>query len=626
MNKKPSMWIKKTFLVGFIITLIVAVCSAKTYHVAVKGKDSNSGSLQAPFRSIQKAADVMSAGDTCFIHAGTYYESVKPANSGSQGSPLVFSAFLNDQVVIHGGKIVKGWTKFHKNIFKTPIADTVKEVFVNGQLMLLARHPNMPYDPIKGFDMLRPKMGTANPPSNVDWTGVIVFKTRGMKQGEGNYNNVWKQNEYVKLSDSIAGGGWLMGVPGLLDSEGEWCWKEGILYLWAPGGKNPDPLFVEAKVRDLGIDLSERSYIVLNNITVFSATVSMNGAMHCIMDGCRIFHPSSKFDVSTYNTIALNRFAPITPDLQGKGILVNGSDNIIQNCEIAHSWGNCLTILGSGNKVYNCEIYDANWEGWECGAISMNGGGHIIRRNSLHDSQRVVLEYNNVVGMTPLSEACFIDSNDIYNSGLAKTDNGVIKTFYTNGNGTVISYNWIHDGFNGYSTTLHSTGGIYLDDYSSNFIVHHNVIWNQMNGATATGIRANNPKPGYPPNCHQIYNNTIWNCRRAINSPYKDWNGNTGVPYWNGTKVFNNILLKEVDFGPATVGNNYSASNPMFTDTANLDFRPKAGSPCIDAGTVYPASPMVMLVPLPTLVLMNLVVFIGNQGGFPTVILSVLKK
>jgi hypothetical protein len=578
---------KKTILICICLTLFTLVGHGKDYHVTTTGKDSNAGSSKAPFRTIQRAANIMTAGDTCYIHAGTYYECVKPANSGAEGSSMVFTAFRDDQVVVNGGKPLTGWTKYTGSIYKVAIVDSVKELFVNRQFMLWARHPNMPYDPVKGFDMCKPTLGTANPPSNVDWAGVTVIQSNDK---EGWWNTVRRRNDYVQLPDSLVRGGWLMGVPGLIDSEGEWCWKAGVLYLWPPKGKNPESLLVEGKIRDLGFDLSDRNYIILRKITVFGTTISMNNSSHCILDDCKVFYLSSIFSTSTYNINPGSKWSPISGNLPGKGILVNGSYNVIQNCEIAHSWGNCVTILGSNNRVYNCEIYDACWQAWECAVISINGGGHVIRRNTLHDSQRSVISMTYRSNTTPLSEANFIDSNEIYNAGLEKTDNGGFYCFSTNGNGTIISYNWVHDSYNGYSPTLHSGIGIYLDDYSSNFIVHHNVIWNAKTGPSAAGIKANNPKSGQKPelNRHQIYNNTMWDCKRALNSPDKDWNGTTGRPYWAETKVFNNILIKPETFGPAMVGNNYIGNEVMFADTINRDFRLKAGSPCIDAGTVIP--------------------------------------
>jgi len=574
-------------LVCFAIAMISPAGFGKDYHVAITGDDANAGSLTAPYRTIQKAAEVMVAGDTCYIHAGTYYETVRPASSGVEGRPSVFTAYQNDQVVINGGKPVTGWTRYSGNIYQTAVAEAVKDVFVNGQYMLWARHPNMPYDPAKGFDMQRPTLGTANPPTNVDWTGVTVFQPINK---EGWWNTISKQNTYVLLPNTIENGGWLMGVPGLIDSQGEWCWKNGVLYLWAPGGVNPANLLVEAKVRDTGFDLSNRNYITLSNLTVFGATINMNGDNHCILDRCKAFYVSSMFDATTFNTIRRDNYAPMTTNLPGKGILVDGSYNLIQNCEIAHSWGNCISILGTSNMVQNCEIYDANWQGYECSVIYLNGGGHAIRRNNLHDAQRSIILLTKKMDMTPLSPPSFIEFNEVYNAGRAKTDNGVIYCFFTDGNGTVIAHNWVHDNFNGYSTNLHGGCGIYLDDYSANFVVHHNVIWNITTGSSSTGgIRANNPQPGnHQPNSHQIYNNTIWNCRNALNSPDKDWNGTTGQPYWKNTKIFNNILLMVQTFGPAKVGNNYTGINAMFVDTANHDFRLKVGSPCINAGTVIP--------------------------------------
>lgn len=576
---------KKAMLAYLGLILFTSIGFGKSYHVAITGKEANPGSLKSPYKTIQKAAEVMLPGDTCYIHKGTYYETVRPASSGTEGSPLVFTAYRNDEVIVHGGKVLTGWTKYKGSIYEVAVTDSVKELFSNRQYMLLARHPNMPFDPQKGFDMCRPTLGTANPPANVDWAGVTVFKSLNK---EGWWNRVTKQNSYVLLSDDVALGGWLMGVPGLLDSEGEWCWKDGSLYFWPIGNKDPNNLLVEAKVRDCGFDLTGRNYINLNKITIFGATLNMEGTNHCMVDGCKILYVSSMFDTSKFNVVDWDNCSPMSANLQGKGVLVGGSNNTIQNCEIAHSWGNCVSLLGNNNKVLNSHIYDANWQGWECAVLSMNGGGHVIRGNTLHDAQRSIILCTNKFGINPPTKPWIIDYNEIYNSGLAKTDNGGIYCFMTDGVGSVISHNWIHDNYNGYSTTLHSGSGIYLDNYSMNFIVHHNVIWNIMNGHSATGIRANNPRTEERPNNHQIYNNTMFNCRRSINSPDNDWNGKIGQPYWKNTKVFNNILLQDLTFGPATVENNYAGNNPMFADTVKYDFRLKPGSPCIDAGKVIP--------------------------------------
>ena len=44
------------------------------YFISTKGSDENPGTFYEPFMTIQKAADLMAAGDTCTVMEGTYRE------------------------------------------------------------------------------------------------------------------------------------------------------------------------------------------------------------------------------------------------------------------------------------------------------------------------------------------------------------------------------------------------------------------------------------------------------------------------------------------------------------------------------------------------------------------------
>jgi hypothetical protein len=62
------------------------------YYVAPTGNDDNPGSLDYPWRTIQKAANTLVAGDTVYIRAGVYQEQVLPQNSGSPSpTPLTLA-------------------------------------------------------------------------------------------------------------------------------------------------------------------------------------------------------------------------------------------------------------------------------------------------------------------------------------------------------------------------------------------------------------------------------------------------------------------------------------------------------------------------------------------------------
>ncbi len=76
-----------------------------TYYVAPTGNDDHVGSIAYPWRTIQKAADTLSAGDTVYIRAGIYNEQVIPQNSGSAGQPITYAAYPGETATLDGSSI-----------------------------------------------------------------------------------------------------------------------------------------------------------------------------------------------------------------------------------------------------------------------------------------------------------------------------------------------------------------------------------------------------------------------------------------------------------------------------------------------------------------------------------------
>jgi hypothetical protein len=72
------------------------------YYVAKNGSDSNEGSINSPWLTINHAAQMVIAGDTVDIETGTYIERVIPANSGSVGSPIIYQNYDGESVIIDG--------------------------------------------------------------------------------------------------------------------------------------------------------------------------------------------------------------------------------------------------------------------------------------------------------------------------------------------------------------------------------------------------------------------------------------------------------------------------------------------------------------------------------------------
>lgn len=78
------------------------------YYVDQKhplANDSNPGTEDLPWLTIQKAANMLEAGDTVFIKEGVYNERVIPKNSGKEGAYISYIAYPGDTVIINGKNI-----------------------------------------------------------------------------------------------------------------------------------------------------------------------------------------------------------------------------------------------------------------------------------------------------------------------------------------------------------------------------------------------------------------------------------------------------------------------------------------------------------------------------------------
>lgn len=65
---------------------------ATTFYVSTSGSDLADGSQATPWRTIQKAANTLTAGKTVIVLAGAYAENVTTGNSGSAGNLITFRA------------------------------------------------------------------------------------------------------------------------------------------------------------------------------------------------------------------------------------------------------------------------------------------------------------------------------------------------------------------------------------------------------------------------------------------------------------------------------------------------------------------------------------------------------
>jgi len=73
------------------------------YYVSPDGDNNSPGTINAPWRTIQHAANKARAGEVVAIRGGTYYEMVQfNTYSGSPENPIIFHAYKDESVTISG--------------------------------------------------------------------------------------------------------------------------------------------------------------------------------------------------------------------------------------------------------------------------------------------------------------------------------------------------------------------------------------------------------------------------------------------------------------------------------------------------------------------------------------------
>ncbi len=150
MNKRVTL---RILIVWVLMILMSGVAIAgNTYYVSPSGNDNNNGSINAPFKTIQKAANVVNPGDTVIVKDGVYTVAsnvpsiLEIKRGGMDGAGVIFRAENKWKAVLDG------LNEDHNGIIISA-----------------------PYVTIEGFEI-----------KNIYWQGIIVQA-----------NNVTIRNNYI---------------------------------------------------------------------------------------------------------------------------------------------------------------------------------------------------------------------------------------------------------------------------------------------------------------------------------------------------------------------------------------------------------------------------------------------
>jgi len=585
-------------------------------YVSPGGDDANPGTGARPLRTIARAAEIIKAGGTCLVRGGRYRETVRLTRSGTKAKPIRFLAAPGETVILDGTEPVAGkWQKHKGKIYKTVVKREFVQLFADGKMMLEARWPNIGFGEIlsrKGWaptgkgsrygKIVDPELAK----TGVNWDGAlatlnvahqfftwsrrVVSHRRGSRTLRypkdlpvithyGNKTRPWEDNRY-----------YLSGKLEALDRAGEWFLdpESGTLYLWALGGDDPAKHEVAFKARDYGFDGEGIKHVSIEGFEFFGCSLRLTKAEGCTVEGCHLLFPTYTRDLTELAAKRKRRPTVST--------LVSGEHNTMRNCSLAFSPTGGITMLGSHNLVEDCLVHDVCWNGslkyvgiqlgprpgmaGAPGKAPREEGKSAIRRCTVFNCGNSCVH---AAGMPRMR----VEYCHIHDGGLACKDVSLLYTQLPTVAGTVFAYNWVHG-----CHAPHIALGIRGDDQTRGLIVHHNVVWDcDWVGIVIKGDR------------NKVHNNTVLSsgrCDLLLRSrpePRKPWRKQWPLlkRQHANTEASNNCARKTGagQWGPPPSlscrgGDNYSGRTPMLVDPKKLDFRPRKGSPLIDAGRELP--------------------------------------
>ncbi|MEM8527851.1 MAG: T9SS type A sorting domain-containing protein [Bacteroidota bacterium] len=543
--------------------------SGNVYHVSKDGNDDNDGSEAAPFLTIGKAGQIAEAGDTVLIGEGIYREFVRPSNSGKEDQMIVYKAQAGAEVLVSGMEPLSDWVREEGSIYRTRVDWNLRDdnmVMYGDQLCDLARWPNnKDNDPFtvdaatEGSGNLSQMSSSAIP--NIDWAngGGIWYlgksrwtswraKINSASQGkvefqgpsgwEGNAHNPANGGEYI-----------LYGVREALDYKYEFFYDEDskTLFLYTPNGEMPEERQVEMKRRKIGFDLNNRSYIVIDGINFHGCAVEMKG--------------NAKGNILRNSKITWGNHTMGTGSaafIRQQSVDLRGSDNLVERCELAWGANSGVWLAGENNTVKDCKIYNFNYLASYSAPVHVrDGSGGKVLQNTIYNAGRDAIH--------SVSKNVEIAYNDVFRSNLINDDCGL---FYSccGQHYSSIHHNFFHDADS--RGNSFKAAGVYLDNSSQYWEVHHNVI---------TNLEWNAFQINWDGWFIDIYNNSVWNIDKSMAAWLLD------DKKLKDLRVFNNLSEEGTWLGTEIENNLVVSSSPFVNISAN-DFRLRSGSEAIDFG------------------------------------------
>lgn len=252
----------------------VSAAVQTSYYVATTGSDTNVGTEAQPFKTVEKARDVirtingnMTGDIIVYLRGGTYNIdstiSFNESDSGTNGYKVIYQAYSGETPVITGGTTVTGWTVHSGNIYKASVTgvDNFRQLYVDGVRADRARSATTHtangyyYDSgIDGYIVNDSVIGNYANPDDVElvwskaWRCHRLSVSSIVDSGSGTKSIIMNQPylDWSMTLDYAAGrpnsnnGFYVENALELLDQEGEWYYDKTnkVVYYQPRSGEN----------------------------------------------------------------------------------------------------------------------------------------------------------------------------------------------------------------------------------------------------------------------------------------------------------------------------------------------------------------------------------------------------
>ncbi len=567
---------KNRVLVGvFVGALFVGGCSQEhksagggqpdpkpgpgVFFVATNGNDAWSGSLASPDRGSSdgpfatlpralaaarqfKAGQGNAGTSTVFMRDGNYYLS-EPLVIKVEDSNLKILAYQGEHPVISGGRLIRNWKEVEvggKQLWAAEIPEArdgkwiFRELWVNGERRVRARHPNTGYFSIEGLPDKAPEWTKGHTRFQFregdlkSWpsvtNGEVVAMSRWVESRlpvtsvdeSTHIVNFGKRSVFELQKDDLY---YIEGLVEVLDAPGEWYLDaaEGKLFYAPIAGEKPDKIEAIAPVLAQLIRFEGKpeagqfvEHIEFRGLT-FAHTEWNLARVGDTKD--RSDWPAPTSEVGGFSQAAIG----VPGAVWGEGVRAG----VFEECRFVHlgSYGLELARGCQSNQISRCELSDLGAGGIKIGetAIRTNvvemaqgnevsdckihGGGKLyqsaigvwigqspnnrILHNAIYDFYYTGISIGWTWGYGPaLASNNIVEFNHVHHIGVMSDGDGPVLSdmagIYMLGKqpGTRVVNNLWHD----MAATKYGGWGIYTDEGSSGILIESNVVYRTTHG------------------------------------------------------------------------------------------------------------------------------------------------